>query len=72
MKNYSELIVWRKAMRFVTYIYRTTKSFPEDERYELTAQLKRSSVSLLQIWLRAMAEIQHKIMSEKFCAFVPE
>ena len=46
MKNYRDLIVWQKAMKLVTGIYKHTKSFPEDERYGLTSQLRRSSVSL--------------------------
>ncbi|MCK5328671.1 MAG: four helix bundle protein [Candidatus Latescibacteria bacterium] len=57
MKNYREgntsylycvphLIVWQKAMRLVTEIYRYTKAFPQDERYGLISQLRRSSVSL--------------------------
>jgi len=46
MKNYRDLIVWQKAMELVTNIYNHTKSFPEVERYGLTLQLRRSSVSL--------------------------
>jgi len=46
MKDYRDLMVWQKAMRLVSEIYRHTKSFPEDERYGLTSQLRRSSVSL--------------------------
>ena len=46
MKNYRDLIVWQKAMELVTEIYQHTKSFPEEERYGLTSQLRRSSVSL--------------------------
>ena len=46
MKNYRDLIVWQKAMRLVTEIYRCTKAFPQDERYGLISQLRRSSVSL--------------------------
>ncbi|MCK5186318.1 MAG: four helix bundle protein [Deltaproteobacteria bacterium] len=49
MKNYREgntsylycvphLIVWQKAMRLVTENYRSTKVFPEDERYGLTSR----------------------------------
>ena len=33
-------------MKLVTEIYHHTKSFPRDERYGLTLQLRRSSVSL--------------------------
>jgi len=46
VKNYRDLIVWQKAMGLVTEIYHHTKSFPEEERYGLTSQLRRSSVSL--------------------------
>ena len=46
MRNYRDLIVWQKAMELVTAIYHHTKSFPEDERYGLTLQLRRSAVSL--------------------------
>ena len=46
MKNYRDLIVWQKAMELVTKIYHHTKSFPGEERYGLTLQLRRSSVSL--------------------------
>jgi four helix bundle protein len=38
--------VWQKAMELVTDIYHHTKSFPEEERYGLTLQLRKSSVSL--------------------------
>ena len=46
MRNYRDLIVWQKAMELVTETYNHTKSFPEEERYGLTSQLRRSSVSL--------------------------
>ena len=46
MKTYRDLIVWQKAMGLVTEIYHHTKSFPEEERYGLTLQLRKSSVSL--------------------------
>ena len=46
VKTYRDLIVGQKAMALVTEIYQHTKSFPEDERYGLTAQLRRCSISL--------------------------
>jgi four helix bundle protein len=46
VRNYRDLIVWQKAMELVTAIYHHTKSFPDQERYGLTLQLRRSSVSL--------------------------
>lgn len=44
--TYRDLIVWRKAVDFVTRIYDATRQFPEDERFGLTSQLRRSSVSI--------------------------
>ena len=46
MKNYRDLLVWQKAMELVTEIYHRTRTFPDEERYGLTSQLRRSSVSL--------------------------
>ncbi|NJD21781.1 MAG: four helix bundle protein, partial [Melioribacter sp.] len=46
MKTYNELIVWQKAVEFVTSIYKITKNFSKDELYGLTNQLRRASVSI--------------------------
>ncbi len=46
MKSYRDLKVWQKGMDLVTEIYCNTKSFPDDERYGLTSQLRRCSVSV--------------------------
>jgi len=44
--SYRELIVWQKAITMVTEIYRATRSFPREETYGLTSQLRRSAVSV--------------------------
>ena len=46
MKTYRELIVWRKSIRFVSRVYCATIDFPDHEKYGLTNQLRRSSVSI--------------------------
>ena len=46
IKSIRDLIVWQKAMSFVAEVYRATASFPSDERFGLTAQLRRSAVSV--------------------------
>jgi four helix bundle protein len=38
-KNYTDLIVWQKAMTLVTEIYRITMALPKDELFGLTSQL---------------------------------
>ena len=46
IRNFRDLIVWRKAMQLVTDIYFITRKFPEYEIYGLTSQLRRCAVSL--------------------------
>lgn len=46
LKNYKELQVWQKAYQVCLEIYRLTKSFPQDERYGLTSQIRRAAVSV--------------------------
>ncbi len=46
MKSHKDLIVWQKAMSFVEDIYSLTRGFPEEEKYGLSAQLRRASVSI--------------------------
>lgn len=41
-----DLDVWKDAMRLVREVYRLTSSFPEEERFGLTAQIRRSAISI--------------------------
>jgi four helix bundle protein len=45
-KSYRDLEVWQKAMDLAKRIYRITEKFPSAERFGLTNQLRRASVSL--------------------------
>ena len=45
-EGYRKLIVWQKADDLAFQIYQTTKSFPRDEIYGLTSQIRRSSLSV--------------------------
>ncbi|HPT71592.1 MAG TPA: four helix bundle protein, partial [Candidatus Cloacimonadota bacterium] len=44
--NYKELIVWQKAMDFALEVYKLSKSFPKDELYSLTNQIRRAAISV--------------------------
>ncbi len=44
--THKDLNVWNDAMELVTDIYRLTKSFPKEELYGLTSQIRRSAVSV--------------------------
>ncbi|MCO6499612.1 MAG: four helix bundle protein [Vicingus serpentipes] len=48
MKIYSfeKLKVWQQARMLSKSIYLITKSFPDEEKYGLTSQLKRASISV--------------------------
>jgi four helix bundle protein len=43
---YRESVAWRKSMELTAQIYKTTQRFPPEERFGLTNQLRRSSVSI--------------------------
>ena len=45
-KTFQDLIVWQKAHQFVLAVYKVTKPFPNNERYGLTSQFRRSAVSI--------------------------
>ena len=44
--SFEDLIVWQKAHRFVLLVYRSTRTFPEDERFGLTSQFRRAASSV--------------------------
>lgn len=46
VKSYKDLIVWQKAMDLVEMVYQATRTFPQEERYGLTSQLRRAVVSV--------------------------
>jgi len=46
MQDFRNLDVWTKAHGLTLAIYRATRSFPSDERFGLTSQLRRSSASV--------------------------
>jgi four helix bundle protein len=46
MKNYIELDVWKLARILVSDIYKLTSTFPKEEIYVLTNQIKRCAISI--------------------------
>ncbi len=46
MKDFKNLKVWQKGIKMVAEIYNTTQSFPKDELYGLTSQIRRSAISI--------------------------
>jgi four helix bundle protein len=46
IKSHRDLIAWRKAMDLVVEVYEITKTFPKEELYGLTSQMRRAAVSI--------------------------
>ena len=44
-RPHEQLKVWQDAMELVEAIYSVTRTFPGDERFGLTAQIRRAAVS---------------------------
>ncbi len=45
-RTHKDLDVWKKAIEFVTCIYKITEQFPKSEIYGLTSQMRRAAVSI--------------------------
>jgi four helix bundle protein len=46
MFRFEKLDVWQFAIEFAQRIYKTTNQFPDNERFGLTRQIRRSAVSI--------------------------
>lgn len=46
MKNFRELKVWEKSHQLTLAVYKATTTFPREEQYGLTSQLRRACASV--------------------------
>jgi four helix bundle protein len=46
MFNFEKLDTWQEAIDFADLIYRLTRTFPDGERFGLTSQMRRATVSI--------------------------
>jgi four helix bundle protein len=46
MHRFKDLEIWKLSRLFCSQIYKTTSSFPDSEKFGLTNQLRRASVSV--------------------------
>jgi four helix bundle protein len=44
--DYTELIAWQRAMDLGVAVYQLSRAMPADERYGLTAQMRRAVISV--------------------------
>jgi four helix bundle protein len=45
-KNYTDLIAWQKAMALAEAVYVASRQLPAEERFGLSAQMRRAAVSI--------------------------
>jgi four helix bundle protein len=45
-RNYRDLVVWQKGIELAKIIYPLSSRFPSDERFGLTSQIRRATVSI--------------------------
>ncbi len=58
--SFERLEVWKKSMELVKMIYDVTKSFPVSEKYGLTSQLRRATVSISSNLAEGTSRISNK------------
>ncbi len=46
IKNFTDLNAWKESHKLVLEIYKITKSFPREEIFGLSSQIKRAAVSI--------------------------
>lgn len=46
LKTHKDLEVWKRSMDLVDMVYLMTRSFPKEEIYGLTSQIRRAAVSI--------------------------
>lgn len=46
IQNYKDLTVWQKSFQLSLEVYKITRTFPEEELYGLTNQIRRAAVAI--------------------------
>jgi len=46
MRPHQKLDAWSKSVDLVVEVYKATESFPKEERYGLTSQIRRAGISI--------------------------
>jgi four helix bundle protein len=65
-RSYRDLLVWQKGIALVKAVYMLSQRFPADERFGLTAQIRRAAVSAPS----NIAEGQARHTTREFIRFI--
>jgi four helix bundle protein len=66
VQSFRDLLVWQRSIQLTVAIYRLTQSFPREEIYGLTSQIRRSAVSISS----NIAEGQGRLNTGEFRQFL--
>jgi four helix bundle protein len=66
MQRFTELKVWQRSHSLVLSVYRMTNGFPQNERYGLISQVRRSTLSVPT----NIAEGSKRITSHEYARFL--
>jgi four helix bundle protein len=66
VESFRDLVVWQRSIQPTVAIYRLTESFPRQEVYGLTSQIRRSTVSIAS----SIAEGQGRLNTGEFRQFL--
>jgi hypothetical protein len=60
MRPHENLEVWKKSIETALSVYKVTESFPKEEKFGLTSQLRELPFRLRQILRKVLPEPQRK------------
>lgn len=66
MHNFRDLRVWKKAIHLTSKIYSQTETFPNEEKFGMTSQIRRSAISIAS----NIAEGSGKSSNKDFARFL--
>jgi four helix bundle protein len=66
MKSFTDLEAWKIGLHLVRDIYVITKKFPQEEKFALTSQIRRSSTSILANMAEGFSRISPPDKSHKY------
>lgn len=60
MRDFKKYEIWQLSHQFVINIYRVSRNFSKEERFNLTSQLRRASTSIQRTLVKVAVEIPTK------------
>ena len=66
MHRFKDLEIWKQSRVFCSDIYRITSKFPDEEKFGITNELRRASISIPS----NIAEGSSRSSNKEFCRFL--